>query len=114
MKSVWLIDIDGTVSDDIPNETPELFATAEPIPGSLEYVQNLVDKGDRVVFFTARTDEHASVTESWLIKHGYPFEYVVYNKPRIEDGWVYHWVDNRDVKATHVPAGLLGPEFWNK
>ena len=54
------------------------------------------------------------MTESWLIKHGYPFEYVVYNKPRIEDGWVYHWVDNRDVKATHVPAGLLGPEFWNK
>ena len=24
-KKIWLIDIDGTVCDDVPNETPELF-----------------------------------------------------------------------------------------
>ena len=108
-KTIWLIDIDGTVCDDVPNETPELFATAKPIPGSLEYVKNLVKSGDRVAFFTARTDAHAEVTEEWLYRHGYPFEYVVYNKPRIDDGWEYHWIDNRDVKASHVPEGLFSP-----
>tara|TARA_R110001592_G_scaffold57545_2_gene174873 strand:- start:7794 stop:8138 length:345 start_codon:yes stop_codon:yes gene_type:complete len=111
MKTVWLIDIDGTISDDIPNETPELFPSAEPIPGSLKYVQDLIAKGDRVVFFTARTDEHAEATEEWLHRHGYPFEYVVYNKPRIEDGWVYHWIDNREVMATCVPMGLLKKDY---
>ena len=43
MSTVWLIDIDGTVCDDIPNETPELFATAKPIPGSLEKVKELYE-----------------------------------------------------------------------
>ena len=111
MKTAWLIDIDGTICDDIPNETPELFVTAKPIPGALEYVETLIENGDRVVFFTARTDNHAQETEEWLHQHGFPFENVVYNKPRIEDGWEYHWIDNRDVKAMHVPEGLFNPSL---
>ena len=110
MATVWLIDIDGTVCDDIPNETPELFATAKPIPGACSYIESLIEKGDRIIFFTARTDKHAAVTEKWLYENNFPFEYVVYNKPRIQDGWTYHWVDNRGVLATHVPKGLSKPE----
>jgi uncharacterized HAD superfamily protein len=106
MSTVWLIDIDGTVCDDIPNETPELFATAKPIPGSLEKVKELYNNGDRVTFFTARTSAHAEATEKWLNDHGFPFESVCYNKPRISDGEIYHWVDNRGVLATFVPEGL--------
>ncbi len=107
-KNVWLIDIDGTICDDIPNETPELFSTASPICGALENIENLIKSGDRVIYFTARTDEHAKATEDWLRLHGFPYEHIVYNKPRIEDGWQYHWVDNRPVKATHVPEGIYG------
>ena len=106
MKTIWLIDIDGTVCEDIPNETPELFKTAKPLPGALEKVKSLYEKGDRVTFFTARTSDHAKDTEEWLEKNGFPFESVCYNKPRIKDGEEYHWVDNRKVLATYTPDGL--------
>ena len=107
MKStIWLIDIDGTVCEDIPNEQSWRFETAKPLPGSLEKVKNLYDSGDRITFFTARTTEHAKATEAWLDKHGFPYETVVYNKPRIQDGETYHWVDNRSVMASCLPEGL--------
>jgi len=32
---VYLVDIDGTICDDIPNETPEMFATAKAFPDAL-------------------------------------------------------------------------------
>ena len=104
--TIWLIDIDGTVCEDIPNEESHRFATAKPLDGSLEKVRGLYDCGDRITFFTARTSEHAEATEAWLDKHGFPYETVVYNKPRIQDGQVYHWVDNRSVLATCLPGGL--------
>ena len=44
MKQVWLIDIDGTICEDIPNETPELFSSAKPIDGALEMVLELQKK----------------------------------------------------------------------
>ena len=47
-KKIWLIDIDGTVCDDIPNETPELFETANVYPDALEQVNKWYDKGDTV------------------------------------------------------------------
>lgn len=106
MSTLWLIDIDGTVCEDIPNETPELFETAKPLDGALEKVKELYENGDRVTFFTARTDEHAEATEAWLDKHDFPYESVCYNKPRINDGETYHWIDNRSVLATFVPKGL--------
>ncbi len=106
MKTIWLIDIDGTVCEDIPNEEAERFWTAEPLPGALNKVKSLYDRGDRVTFFTSRTSAHAKATEHWLDKHGFPYESVCYNKPRITEGEVYHWVDNKDVLATHMPEGL--------
>ena len=106
MKTIWLIDIDGTVCEDIPNEEAERFWTAEPLPGALDKVRGLYDRGDRVTFFTSRTSAHAKATEHWLDKHGFPYESVCYNKPRITEGEVYHWVDNKDVLATHMPEGL--------
>ena len=81
MKQLWLIDIDGTICEDIPNETPELFATAKPIDGALDMVLNLKNSGGRITYFTARTTEHAEVTETWLKENGFPFESICYNKP---------------------------------
>jgi hypothetical protein len=31
----YLIDIDGTITDDVPNEEPERMATCEPFPDAL-------------------------------------------------------------------------------
>ena len=105
-KTIWLIDIDGTVCEDVPNEESWKFLQADPLPGSLEKVKDLYKNGDRITFFTARTDEHKVETEAWLDKHGFPYESVVYNKPRISDDEVYHWVDNRSVFASCLPQGL--------
>ena len=35
MATIWLIDIDGTVCEDIPNEESYRFHDAEPLPGAL-------------------------------------------------------------------------------
>ena len=51
-STIWLIDIDGTVCEDIPNEESYRFRTALPLPGSLAKVQELYERGDRVTFFT--------------------------------------------------------------
>ena len=105
-STIWLIDIDGTVCEDIPNEESYRFHDAKPLPGSLEKVKEFYERGDRVTFFTSRTTEHAEQTEYWLDKHGFPYESVCYNKPRINDGEEYCWVDNKRVMAIYLPEGL--------
>jgi predicted secreted acid phosphatase len=105
-KTIWLIDIDGTICEDVPNEESWKFLIAKPLPGSLEKVKKFYENGDRVTFFTARTDEHKEATEKWLDMHGFPYESVVYNKPRISEGEAYHWVDNKSVFASYLPEGL--------
>ena len=37
-KKNYLIDIDGTVGEDIPNEEPERMATAEAYPDAIETI----------------------------------------------------------------------------
>ena len=64
----YLIDIDGTVCDDIPNEEPERMATANLYPDALETLNNWYDQGHYITFFTSRVEEHRQVTEMWLIK----------------------------------------------
>ena len=93
----YLIDIDGTVTDDIPNEEPHRMATCEPFPDALEILNKWYDEGHIITFFTSRTLEHKEVTEKWLNKHGFKYHGVLYEKPR---GGNYHWIDNHLVKAT--------------
>ena len=105
-KTIWLIDIDGTICEDIPNEEAYRFENARVIPGALEKVIKFYNEGDRITFFTSRTSEHAEATEAWLDENGFPYESVCYNKPRINDGETYHWVDNKSVTSTYLPNGL--------
>jgi hypothetical protein len=93
----FLIDIDGTVCDDIPNEEPERMRTVLPYPEALKMVNRWHEEGHRVTFFTARTEEQRQITEDWLEKHGFKYHYLLMNKPR---GGNYHWIDNQLVKAT--------------
>ena len=106
-KKIWLIDIDGTVCDDVPNETPELFVTANVYPDALAQVNKWYENGDTVYFFTARLEEHRAVTEKWLHVNNFKFHGIMFNKPRIKNGETYHWVDNRPVKATQY-IGTFG------
>jgi hypothetical protein len=93
----FLIDIDGTVCNDVPNEEPWRMETCEVYPDALETINKWYDDGHIITFFTSRTSNLADVTERWLKKTGFKFHGVVYNKPR---GGNYHWIDNHIVRAT--------------
>lgn len=93
----YLIDIDGTICDDIPNEEPERMLTAQVYPDALETLNNWYDQGHIICFFTSRTEEHRGYTETWLKKHGFKYHSLLMGKPR---GGNYHWIDNHLVKAT--------------
>ena len=93
----YLIDIDGTICDDIPNEEPERMATAKVYPDALEPLNKWYEEGHVIFFFTSRTEAHREVTEKWLKNHGFKYHGMVMGKPR---GGNYHWIDNHLVKAT--------------
>ncbi len=93
----FLVDIDGTVCDDVPNEEPERMSTILPYPDALKIVNKWFEDGHRITFFTSRTEEHRDITEEWLLKHGFKYHTLLMNKPR---GGNYHWIDNHIVKAT--------------
>jgi trehalose-6-phosphatase len=93
----YLIDIDGTITDDVPNEEPERMATCIPYPDALDILNKWYDEGHIITFFTSRTEEHRVVTEAWLQEHGFKYHGLLMNKPR---GGNYHWIDNHIVRAT--------------
>ena len=95
----YLIDIDGTICDDIPNEEPERMATAELYPEALVTLNKWFSEGHIITFFTSRTEEHREVTETWLKENGFKYHGLVMDKPRIKDNQEYVWIDNRKVRA---------------
>jgi hypothetical protein len=93
----YLIDIDGTVTEDVPNEQPERMSIVEPFEGSVEMINDWYKEGHIITFFTSRTDEHELVTKQWLDKWNFKYHNIIFNKPR---GGNYHWIDNHIVRAT--------------
>lgn len=106
----FLIDIDGTICDDIPNEEPERMITAELYPDALKVINHWFEEGHIITFFTSRTDAHKEITENWLKKHGFNYHFLLLNKPR---GGNYHWIDNHIVRATRY-EGKFTKEFVEK
>lgn len=93
----YLIDIDGTITDDVPNEEPERMGTCLPYPDALKILNKWYEEGHIITFFTSRTEDHREVTEMWLKKHNFKYHGLLMGKPR---GGNYHWIDNHIVKAT--------------
>jgi len=93
----FLIDIDGTICDDVPNEEPERMATVLPYPDALSTLNKWYNDGHIIYFFTSRTEAHREITESWLGRHGFKYHGIIFGKPR---GGNYHWIDNHIVRAT--------------
>lgn len=93
----YLIDIDGTITEDVPNEEPERMETCIPFPDALETLNKWYEEGHVITFFTSRTEEHREVTTKWLDKHGFKYHGLLMGKPR---GGNYHWIDNHIVRAT--------------
>ena len=93
----YLIDIDGTICDDIPNEEPERMLTAQVYPDALALINKWYDEGQIITFFTSRLEEHRAYTEQWLKDNKFNYHGIMFGKPR---GGNYHWIDDRSVKAT--------------
>jgi uncharacterized HAD superfamily protein len=96
-KKNYLIDIDGTITDDVPNEEPERMKHCLPYPGSNEIINQWYEEGHVITFFTSRTEDLRGITETWLNGNGYKYHHLLMNKPR---GGNYHWIDNHIVRAT--------------
>ena len=92
-----LIDIDGTITEDVPNEEPERMVTCVPFPDALETCNKWYDEGHIITFFTSRTEDLREVTTNWLNDNGFKYHGILMNKPR---GGNYHWIDNHIVRAT--------------
>lgn len=93
----YLIDIDGTICDDIPNEEPWRMEDCAVYPDALATLNKWYDEGHIITFFTSRTEAHREVTERWLNKNGFRYHGILFGKPR---GGNYHWIDNHMVRAT--------------
>ena len=93
----YLIDIDGTITDDVPNEEPERMPLVLPYIGAVETLNKWYDDGHIITFFTSRTEEVRDITETWLNKHGFKYHGLLMGKPR---GGNYHWIDNHIVRGT--------------
>ena len=100
MNRVFLIDIDGTICDDIKNEESHLYPTAKCYPDALRIINKWYDEGNVITFFTARESKDRDVTETWLGDNGFKYHGLIMNKPRcLNPDDEYVWVDNRKVRG---------------
>ena len=99
----YLIDIDGTICDDIPNEQPERMLEAKVYPEALKTLNRWYKEGHIITFFTSRLEIHRQVTEKWLKDHGFKYHGLLMDKPR---GGNYHWIDNHIVRATRYDVSF--------
>jgi hypothetical protein len=107
----YLIDIDGTICDDVPNEEPERMVTATPYPDALETLNKWYDQGHIITFFTSRTEDLREITEEWLQRHGFKYHGILLGKPR---GGNYHWIDNHIVRGTRFKGKFTEMETVTK
>ena len=54
----YLIDIDGTITEDVPNEEPERMGTCKPFPDALKTLNNWV--GDKLINLANTMFAHSS------------------------------------------------------
>ena len=83
MNKVFLIDIDGTICDDIKNEDSHLYSTANHFQNALDIINKWYDDGNVITFFTARESKDREITEVWLRERGFKYHGLVMDKPRI-------------------------------
>ena len=99
MKRVFIIDIDGTLCEDIPNERPLDMVDAKEVAGAKDWLNELYEAGNFICLFTARTDDLVDVTLNWLSEHGFKYHQIIFGKPRRVGYEGYFYVDNARVQA---------------
>ena len=105
---IFIIDIDGTICDNIRNEEGiEAMRKAKPYRQSIDQINRWYGEGHYVCFFTARTTEHEPVTREWLGKHHVKYHTLIMNKPRkLPPFDEYHFIDDARVRATTFKGNM--------
>ena len=108
-KKIFIIDIDGTICEDIRNEEGhDRMAKAKPYLDVIKQINQWHDEGHFICFFTARTADDKTVTEAWLKQNGVKHDQILFDKPRrIGDYTEYHFIDNAKIRATTY-TGKIG------
>lgn len=104
----YLIDIDGTICEDIKNEDSHLYVTARPIEGAKENLNKKIKDGHTITYFTSREEKDRFTTMEWLIRNGFPNGKLIMDKPRrTQTHTEYQVIDN------HKFTAVLFENNWN-
>lgn len=96
-KLLWVgVDLDGTIAE--PLWTPEnpTSEIGDPIPESLEKIQELVDAGYKIIVHTSRPWTDYENIENYLVHYGIPFKEIQCGKPLYAA-----YIDDRAIHAEH-------------
>ncbi len=96
-KVVFMIDLDGTVWEDIPNEeAADRTKDAEVYKGAVDWINKRYEEGNLICFFTARWEKLRQVTADKLKDTGVKYHQLIMGKPRIRHTEFagYHYIDN--------------------
>lgn len=88
----YVIDIDGTVAEELPTFQRCL---AKPLPGAVESINKLYDNGHKIIFYSARSWNEYEATEDWLKRYGFKYHQLILGKPAGD-----FWIDDRAIKFT--------------
>lgn len=92
----YLIDIDGTICEDIKNEDSHLYPMAKVIVGAIESLHRKIQEGHTITYFTSREEKDRQATLTWLQNNGFPEAKLIMDKPRRTQTHVeYRVIDNQ-------------------
>ena len=85
-----IIDLDGTICTE---EKQFSRALAQPMPGAIEALNVLRDKGHTIIIYSARTWAEYEVTVDWLRKNRIAYDQLILGKPQGD-----YWIDDRALR----------------
>ncbi len=93
------IDLDGVICSF--KQSNQTYADVTPLPGAVEYLQNLKNQGHYIIIHTARhmktcngnvgqvINKVGKITLDWLVKHQIPYDEIYFGKP-----WAELYIDD--------------------
>ena len=77
LPKTWVFDLDGTLLKHNGYKTDGVDTI---LPGVIEYLATIPAE-DKIVIFTARTDEYKQMTLDYLSDHGIRYDEILFNMP---------------------------------
>lgn len=78
---VYAIDFDGTI---VTDKFPEI---GEEIPGRINKLKHLQERGDKIILWTCRNGDMIAPAVEWCKERGLVFDAVNENLPEVKERW---------------------------